>query len=187
MDYIVAALGNPGKQFENTRHNAGWLAMDYISKHLNIKINKIKFKALYTHTIIQDKKVLLLKPQTFMNLSGQSVYSAAQYYHVPVEKIIVICDDIALPSGKIRIRRSGSDGGHNGLKNIIYLLNSDKFPRIKIGVSDRSDPNINLADWVLGSFTEKEQKQLENNFRKIYHSLELIISDNIDKAMAEYN
>ena len=125
MDYIVAALGNPGEKYKNTRHNAAWIVIDKIAENLGVKINKIKFKATYREVNLNEKKILFLKPQTYMNLSGESVMAAAGFYKLPPEKIIVICDDISLPSNKIRIRRSGSDGGHNGLKSIIYLLNSD--------------------------------------------------------------
>ena len=187
MDYIIAALGNPGAQYEKTRHNAGWLAADYIARQLDIKINKIKYKSTYAQTAIDGKKILLLKPQTFMNASGQAVTEAASFYKIPPEHILVLCDDVSLPAGKLRIRRSGSDGGHKGLKNIIYLLNSDQFPRIKIGVSDRPNKATDLADWVTGAFAPDELHLLEQNFPKIFDAVKLIVNDRIDAAMALCN
>lgn len=187
MDYMIVGLGNPGAQYSYTRHNAGWLAIDYIAQQLNIKINKIKFKATYASVKIGTNSVLLLKPQTFMNLSGQSVVEAAAFYKIPPEKIIVLCDDVSLPCGKLRIRRSGSDGGHNGLKNIIYLMDSDQFPRIKIGISDRPDKRMDLADWVLGNFSKEELDLIQKDQEKIWDSVQLIINNRIEDAMAKYN
>ncbi|PWM46497.1 MAG: aminoacyl-tRNA hydrolase [Clostridiales bacterium] len=186
MDYLIVGLGNPGKQYENTRHNVGWILLDKIARECGVKIKKIKFKSTYCEAEIAGKKVILMKPQTFMNLSGQSVFEAARYYDVPVSNIIVLCDDTALPFNKLRIRRSGSAGGHNGLKNIIYLLESDQFPRIRFGVSDK--PNgADLADWVLGSFSAKECKTIEERSNDVYDAVKLIVEKNIDAAMAKYN
>jgi len=185
MDFILVGLGNPGSDYEYTRHNVGWRALDYIAKECGVKIKKIKFKATYAEAVIQGKKVLLLKPQTFMNLSGEAVMSAANYYNIPPERIIVIQDDIALPCAKLRIRRKGSDGGHNGLKNIIYLLNSDEFPRIKIGVSNKE--NGNLKDWVLGNFSKEDDKLIVSRFPDVLKAVELIVNDNTEQAMALFN
>ena len=187
MDYIIVGLGNPGKKYEYTRHNVGWLAVDYITKKLGIKTNKLKFKSLCGEGTVNGKKVLFLKPQTYMNHSGEAVFAAAGFYKVPPERIFVLCDDIALPSNKLRIRRQGSDGGHRGLRSIITLMNTDNFPRLKIGVSDRDNPKMDLKDWVVGDFTDKELDALEERFPDIYDIAELFVSDNLDKAMAKYN
>ncbi|MBE6895883.1 MAG: aminoacyl-tRNA hydrolase [Ruminococcaceae bacterium] len=187
MDYIIVGLGNPGKQYEYTRHNVGWLAVDYITRKLGIKINKLKFKSLCGEANINGKKVLFLKPQTYMNLSGEAVVAAAGFYKVPTENILVLCDDIALPSNKLRIRRQGSDGGHRGLRSIITLLGSDRFPRLKIGVSDRENPKMDLKDWVVGDFSDKELDELDKILPDIYDIADLFVSNNLDKAMAKYN
>ena len=185
--FLIAGLGNPGPQYCNTRHNAGWLALDYLAGKCGVKINKIKFKSTYGETVLEGKKFIFLKPQTFMNLSGQAVTACTDFYHIPPEKIIVISDDISLPTGRLRVRRSGSDGGHNGLKNIIYLLGTDQFPRIKIGVSDRTNPQIPLADWVLGAMQEEELKRIHSRFDDIYNAVFLIADGNIGDAMALCN
>lgn len=185
-NFLIVGLGNPGKEYYTTRHNAGWLALDYIAEKLNVTIKKIKFKATYAETVSEGKKLILLKPQTYMNASGESVMAAADYYLIAPENILVIHDDISLPSNKLRIRKKGSAGGHNGLKSIIYLLNSDAFPRIKIGVSDRNDTS-DLKDWVLGTFSKEEQKGLQENFEKIYDAAMMIAHGKIEEAMAKYN
>lgn len=185
-NFLIVGLGNPGKEYYATRHNAGWLALDYIAEKLDVKIKKIKFKATYGETVWQGKKLILLKPQTYMNASGESVMAAADYYNIPPQNILVIHDDISLPSNKLRIRKKGSAGGHNGLKSIIYLLNSDEFPRIKIGVSDRKDSG-NLKDWVLGTFSKEEQKGLSEKFEDICDAAQLICQGKIEEAMAKYN
>ncbi len=187
MDWIIVGLGNPGKKYEFTRHNIGWLALDAFAEETGAKMNRIRFRALCGECVIDGKKVLLLKPQTFMNLSGEAVAEACKYYNVPTERVIVICDDVALPFNRIRIRTKGSGGGHNGLKNIISLLESDLFPRVRIGVSDRADPTTDLADWVLGSFSGTEKKKLSERCKDINEILKLIISGKIDDAMSRYN
>ncbi|MFA7637663.1 MAG: aminoacyl-tRNA hydrolase, partial [Monoglobales bacterium] len=132
--YIIVGLGNPGAKYETTRHNMGFITIDYLSRELNIPVNRLGFKSLYGQGVIGGEKVILVKPQTFMNLSGQTVKEIVDFFKVPAENLIVIYDDINIPLGKLRIRPFGSDGGHNGMKNIIYLLQSDKFPRIRVGV-----------------------------------------------------
>lgn len=184
--FLVVGLGNPGKEYEKTRHNIGWMALDYIAKKRNIKINKIKFQATYNTETVNDCKVIYLKPQTFMNLSGIAVQKAADYYNVPASKILIIHDDITLPTGKLRIRRQGSAGGHNGLKSIIEALGTNEFPRIKIGVSDRQDDS-DLKDWVLGTFSKEDSETIEKRFEKIYNAVYAIIDGNIEKAMADCN
>ncbi len=187
MDYIVVGLGNPGKKYEFTRHNVGWMALDAFAEDQNAKINRIRFRALCGECITEGKKVLLMKPQTFMNLSGEAVAEACNYYNIPPERVVVICDDVALPFNRIRIRLKGSAGGHNGLKNIISMLGSDVYPRIRIGVSDRGDPTTDLADWVLGSFSGTERKKLEDRFKDTNEILKLIIGGRVDDAMSRYN
>ncbi len=187
MDWIVVGLGNPGKKYEFTRHNVGWMALDAFGEKEGIKINRIRFRSLCGEGVIDGKKVLLLKPQTFMNLSGESVSEACQYYNIPPERIIVVCDDVALPFNRIRIRTKGSAGGHNGLKNIISMMGSDCFSRVRIGVSDRADPSVDLADWVLGSFSGTEKKKLSDRFRDTNEIIRLILSEDTDRAMSLYN
>ena len=144
--FIVVGLGNPGADYTYTRHNAGVLAIDYMAERLGVNVNRAKFDALYGDTQISGKRVLLVKPQTFMKNSGTAVRQISEFYKIPIENIIVISDDVSLPVGRIRVRRSGSDGGQRGLKSIIYHLNSDKFPRVKIGVGEKPDPNYDLGE-----------------------------------------
>lgn len=187
VEFMIVGLGNPGKQYENTRHNAGFLAVDTIAQKHHTDIKRIKFKGLVGECSLGGKKALLLKPSTFMNLSGQSVREAMQFYKLPPEKVLVIFDDINLEPGKLRIRRKGSNGGHNGMKNIIYLSGSDQFPRIKLGVGKKPHPDYNLADWVLSRFTEKEQKDLATALENAAAAAELIAKGDMDRAMNLYN
>ena len=152
--YLIVGLGNPGKDYERTRHNVGFVAIDYLSSVYNIKMTKLKFKGVYGEGNIGGEKCILLKPQTYMNLSGESVREAADFYKIPAENVIIICDDISLPVAKIRIRRNGSDGGHNGLKSIISHIGGNNFPCVKIGVGETPHPDYDLADCVLGKFTK---------------------------------
>lgn len=187
MDYIIVGLGNPGKKYENTRHNAGFLAIDYISKKLNCEIQKEKFKALTGNLEYNNQKIIFLKPQTYMNLSGESVLEAMNFYKLPAEKVILLFDDISLPVGKIRIRKNGSHGGQNGVKNILLLTKSNNFPRIKIGINNKPDDSWDLADWVLSKFTSEENKILNNTFENVFSGLKLILENKIDQAMNLYN
>lgn len=187
MDWIIVGLGNPGKKYEFTRHNVGWMALDAFADKLGVKINRIRFRALCGECMIDGKKVLLMKPQTFMNLSGEAVAEACKYYNVAPDRVIVVCDDVALPFNRIRIRSKGSAGGHNGLKNIILQLGSDCFPRLRIGVSDRGDPTTELADWVLGSFSGTEKKKLSERFSDTNEIFTLIVNCRLDDAMSRYN
>lgn len=186
-DFLVVCLGNPGKQYEFTRHNAGFLFADLFSQENDFKINRLKFKSLTADVNICGKRCLFLKPQTFMNLSGEAVRDAAAFYKLAPENIIVIFDDINLPPGKLRIRKKGSDGGHNGVKNIIYHLSSDNFPRIKLGVGAKPTPEYDLAAWVLKPFTNDELKLLRAACENAAKALELIIGGKIDEAMNKYN
>ncbi len=187
FDFMIVGLGNPGKQYENTRHNAGFICLDLLAEKHAISVKKLKFKSLMGEGRIEGKRCLLLKPQTFMNLSGEAVRDAAEFYKIPAENIIVIYDDISLDPGKLRIRRKGSDGGHNGMKNILYHLKSDNLPRIKIGVGAKPNPEYDLADWVLSRFSSAECKKIKEAADKAVGAVEYIVGGNIDKAMSDYN
>ncbi len=187
VEYIIVGLGNPGRQYENTRHNAGFIAMDYIADKLGVKINKIKFKSTVGEAKIAGKRCLLMKPSTFMNLSGQAVTEAMNFYKIPPQRTVIISDDISLDVGTIRIRRKGSDGGQKGLQNIIYLSGSDEFPRVKIGIGKKPHPEYELKDWVLSRFTDKDKKLIGERLPDILGAVELIVSEDIDKAMNLYN
>lgn len=187
VEYIVVGLGNPDKKYENTRHNTGWLALDHIAEKLDCKVNRIKFKSFVGECSINGKKVLLMKPTTYMNNSGQAVVEAMNFYKIPPENVIVIFDDISLDVGKMRIRSKGSDGGQKGMRSIIYLSGSDRFPRIKIGIGAKPNPGWDLADWVLSRFTDDEQKLLEKMFDNASGAIELITDGKIDRAMNLYN
>ena len=187
IEYLVVGLGNPGRQYENTRHNAGFIALDYISDELGVRVNKVKFKSTIGEAKISGKRCLLMKPSTFMNLSGQAVTEAMRFYKIPPQKVIVVSDDISLDVGVIRIRRKGSDGGQKGLQNIIYLSGSDEFPRVKIGIGKKPHPDYDLKDWVLSRFTDKDIKAISERLPDVKGAVELIIADDIDQAMNLYN
>ena len=186
IDYIVVGLGNPGPKYEDTRHNVGFISIDHILKKVSAK-EKIKHESLCSVVSMENKKVLLLKPQTFMNDSGRAVYSAAKYYNVPVENIIVIFDDICLSPGQLRIKRDGSAGGHNGIKSIIEYLQSNNFPRIKVGVGEKPHPDYNLADWVLSRFPQADRTKIDQLLPWVEDSVGLIIQGKISDAMNKYN
>ena len=187
MDWIVVGLGNPGKNYEYTRHNVGWLTIDAFADKMGVKINRIKFRALCGECMVNGKKILLMKPQTYMNASGEAIAEACNYYDVAPDRVLVICDDVTLPFNRIRIRQKGSAGGHNGLKSIINCLGSDTFPRLRIGVSDRGDPTTDLADWVLGSFSGTEKKKLAERFADTNEIIPLMIDGRTEDAMSRYN
>lgn len=183
ISHLVVGLGNPGDKYFHTRHNAGFLALDYISQKANARIDRSKFKALVGEANIANKRVLLMKPQTFMNNSGEAVAEAAKFYKIAPENIIVIFDDISLGVGRIRVRRDGSAGGHNGMKSIIACIGSDKFPRIKIGVGQKPHPDYDLADWVLSEFRKEDKEKLFTMFGFANEGLEKILKGDIDGAM----
>ena len=187
VDSIVVGLGNFGREYEMTRHNAGFMVLDRLAEKQQVKLDRIKFKGLCNTCELAGKKVLLLKPTTYMNLSGQSVVEAMQFYKVPIERVIVVCDDVMQDVGKLRIRRKGSDGGQNGLKNIIYLTGSDAFPRVRVGVGKKPHPDYNLADWVLSRFHADELKKLQTAVEHAVESVPLLVQGNIDEAMNLYN
>ena len=183
--YVVVGLGNPGKQYENTRHNVGFMAIDYLADQLGVKVNKVKHKAMTGECRIGREKVLLVKPQTFMNLSGESVREIVEYYKIPIENLIVIYDDIDIDTGKVRIRSKGSGGTHNGMRSIIKLVGDNNFPRVRIGIG--KDSRIPLTDFVLGGFRKDEVKLMEDAIISGVAGVEAIITEGIDKAMNKYN
>lgn len=187
IEYLVVGLGNPDKKYENTRHNTGWLVLDYIADKYNCKVNKIKYKSFVGDCTIGGERVMLMKPTTYMNNSGQAVVEAMNFYKIPPEKVIVIFDDISLDVGKMRIRSKGSDGGQKGMRSIIYLSGSENFPRIKIGIGAKPNPHWDLADWVLSKFTDDEFKTLGTMFDNAAKAVELIIEGKTDRAMNLYN
>lgn len=186
-EYLIVGLGNPGRQYETTRHNAGFLCMDLLADRLGVKINKIKFKSVIGDAVISGRRCLLMKPQTFMNLSGEAVEQCCSFYKIPPERVIVIFDDISLPCGGLRIRRKGSDGGHNGIKSIILLLNSDAFPRIKLGIGAKPHPDYDLADYVLSHFGKEEAEAMKQAMAKACDALELMVDGRIDDAMSKFS
>ena len=186
-DWLIVGLGNPGKRYAFTRHNAGFLCLDYFAQEKNVKIDRLKFKSLLGEVRLSGKRCLLMMPQTFMNLSGEAVRDAAQFYKLPPERILVLFDDVSLEPGRLRIRRKGTDGGHNGIKNIIYHLGADTFPRIKIGIGEKPHPDYDLADWVTSPFSKEELKTLQTVAERCAEAIELIVDDRIDDAMSRCN
>ena len=187
VDFLVVGLGNPDKKYEQTRHNTGFIAVDYIAEKRNVSINRIKFKSVVGEGNINGHKVLFMKPSTYMNNSGQAVVEAMNFYKLKPEQVVVIFDDISLDVGKMRIRSKGSDGGQKGMRSIIYLSGSDMFPRIKIGIGAKPNPNWELANWVLSKFTDSEMKEIEKMADNANTAIEHIIDGNISKAMNLYN
>ncbi len=186
-EFLIVGLGNPGNKYEFTRHNAGFLTLDRLCVEEKFKINKIKYKSVIGEVSLNGHRCIAMKPQTFMNNSGEAVREAAAFYKIPPEKIIVIFDDVTLPCGKLRIRRKGSDGGHNGIKSIIYHLNSDNFPRVKIGVGEKPHPDYDLADWVLSVFSKDEMEQFTSAVEKACEAVRLIADGKTDVAMNRFN
>ncbi len=187
VEYIIAGLGNPGADYENTRHNIGFMTIDTLCEKHKLSCKKVKFKSLTCDAIIGGKRCLIMKPTTFMNKSGEAVTEAMSFYKIPPERTIIVYDDISLEPGKLRIRRKGSDGGHNGMKNIIYLSGKDTFPRIKMGVGAKPHPDYSLADWVLGHFKKEDGEMLEACMKNACESIELMVQDKINEAMNKHN
>ena len=185
--WLIVGLGNPGKDYAKTRHNCGFRALDILADKLNCKVDKGKFQGLYDQTVKGGRKLYLLKPQTYMNLSGRSVLQLSAYYSIPPQRIIVIFDDISLPPGRLRIRAEGSAGGHNGIKSIIAELGSQDFPRIKVGVGGKAHPEQDLADWVLSTFSASEEKELAKSLENAADAALMIIEDGIQAASNRYN
>ena len=183
--YIIAGLGNPGKKYENTRHNMGFLTVDKLAEKHDIKINKMKFKSLVGEGNIADQKVLLVKPQTYMNLSGEAVRQVMDFYKISSENLIVIYDDIDIPTGSVRIRKKGSAGTHNGMRNILYHIRTENFLRIRVGIG--SGKKENLIGYVTGGVSKEEESLLEEAVFKAAESAACIVEKGIEKAMNEYN
>lgn len=187
ISWIVVFLGNPGPKYEGTRHNVGFMTADAFEKKHDVKINKLKFHALTASCNIGSQTVLLMKPQTYMNLSGNAAREAMNFYKIPTDHILVVSDDLSMFTGKIRIRRSGSAGGHNGLKDIIAKCGGDGFPRIKVGVGSPPHPDFDIVDWVLGTFKNQDAEIMAEAVSKAADAIETLITDGIEKAMAKYN
>ena len=183
VTHLIVGLGNPGAEYALTRHNAGFLALDRFAERLGVRIDRARFRALVGEASLAGHHILLLKPQTFMNLSGESVREAATFYKIPPENVIVISDDVNFDVGRLRVRAKGSDGGHNGIKNIIYQLQSDGFPRVRVGVGVKPHPDYDLANWVLSPFTKEEAERLAASFDRIFEGIELILGGDLPAAM----
>ena len=187
VTHIIVGLGNPGAQYEGTRHNAGFLALDHIAESCGAKIDRARYRALTTEVMLAEKRVLLMKPQTYMNLSGEAVREAAAFYHIAPENVIVIYDDVTLPVGRMRVRGKGSDGGHNGIKSIVAQLGSHAFPRIRLGVGEKPSPDYDLADWVLSRFSAAERETLAKTFPVAREGAELLLRGDLAAAQAKCN
>ena len=187
VTWLVVGLGNPGDKYENTRHNAGFMAIDQLADRGDFPVQWLKFHALTHQATISGQGVLVMKPTTYMNLSGDAVAEAAAFYKVSEEHILVLCDDVSLPVGKLRIRTQGSAGGHNGLKSIIARLGTDKFPRVKIGVGGKPHPDYDMADWVLGKFVGPDKTAIDEATLRAAQAVECYLKDGPQKAMNQFN
>lgn len=187
LTHIIVGLGNPGEKYIYTRHNAGFLAIDYLLSKYSVSCDKLKFKALTGEIKLGGVRALLMKPQTFMNSSGTAIKEACDFYKIPPENVIVLSDDASFDIGKLRVRKNGSAGGHNGLKSIIECLGSDKFPRVKLGVGQKPNPDYDIADWVLARIPKEQEKRFCTLLENIPAILELMLTGNIEKAMCDYN
>ena len=187
VNWILVGLGNPGSKYESTRHNMGWLALDSLMEKERFKLTKLRFKAWTGILERNGNKILVMKPQTYMNLSGESVGEAARFYKIPADHVVVVSDDVSLPVGKLRIRKSGSAGGHNGLKNIIQHLGTDRFPRIKVGVGSPQQADYDMVDWVIGKPMGEDQRALMEALDRAGEAAKVLISDGIDRAMNRFN
>ena len=186
-NWLIVGLGNPGREYEKTRHNCGFRAVDLLAENLGCKIDKLKFQGLYAQANYNGTKVFLLKPQTYMNLSGRSVLQLSAYFNNPPQRIIVMFDDISLEPGRLRIRPNGSAGGHNGIKSIIQEVGSQEFPRVKIGVGAKPNPNYDLADWVLSTFSANEEKALDMSLDNAAKAALAIIDHGVPEAANRFN
>lgn len=185
--WLIVGLGNPGKEYERTRHNCGFRVLDILAEKLNCKVDKAKFQGLYGQTVVDGKKLFLLKPLTYMNLSGRSVLQLSSYFNIPPQRIIVIFDDISLAPGRLRVRSNGSAGGHNGIKSVISELGSQEFPRVKVGVGAKPYPEQDLADWVLSGFTASEEKALKTALENAADAALCLIEKGVSEAANRYN
>ena len=186
-EWLLVGLGNPGTQYENTRHNVGFLVADELAERQNAPIQRLKFKALTNLLTISGEKVLVMKPVTYMNLSGEAVRQAVDFYQIQPDHVLVVSDDTALALGRLRIRKGGSAGGHNGLKNIILHLGTDQFPRLRVGVGEKPHPDYDMADWVLGKFVGEDKKTVDAAVKRAADAIECILADGLDKGMNRFN
>lgn len=186
VEYIICGLGNPGKKYDNTHHNAGFMAVDCLAEKCGATVDRLKYRALVGDAVVGGKRVLLMKPQTFMNNSGEAVAEAMRFYKLPPQRLIVLSDDISLDSGRIRIRKKGSAGGHNGLKSIIACIGSEDFPRVKLGIGGKP-PQWDLADWVLSEFRGDDAEAFQNVLDKMPELCTLLVQDKTDEAMNRFN
>ena len=187
IEYVIAGLGNPGLEYENTRHNAGFIVLDMLAKQCGEEINRMQFKGRTADVMLGDKRCLLLKPTTYMNNSGESIVQALEFYKLDVSSLIVVCDDISLDVGRLRIRRKGSHGGHNGLRSICELTGSDSYERIKMGVGKKPHPDYDLAKWVLGKFGKEGMEKLNTAAEDACECIKLMVQGKTDQAMNKYN
>ena len=187
IEYVIAGLGNPGLEYENTRHNAGFIVLDMLAKQCGEEINRMQFKGRTADVMLGDKRCLLLKPTTYMNNSGESIVQALEFYKLDVSSLIVVCDVISLDVGRLRIRRKGSHGGHNGLRSICELTGSDSYERIKMGVGKKPHPDYDLAKWVLGKFGKEDMEKLNTAAENACECIKLMVQGKTDQAMNKYN
>lgn len=186
-DYLVVGLGNPGSKYWNTRHNVGFAALDALAEELHARVDRVKFQALTGQASLEGQKLILLKPTTYMNLSGQAVQAAARFYKIPPERILVMFDDISLDPGRLRVRKNGSAGGHNGIKSIISCLGSQEFPRVKIGVGAKPHPDYDLADWVLSTFPYDQREFMDETYKKAAQAAITVITQGPEAAANRFN
>lgn len=187
VDFLIVGLGNPDKKYEGTRHNAGFMVVEALAEDLGVRVNRAKYKSLVGEAVIGGKKVLLMKPQTYMNNSGEAVREALAFYKLPPEQCLIVCDDITLPVGTVRLRRKGSDGGQRGVRSIITLCGSEQFPRVKVGVGQKPHPDYDLAAWVLSRFAENEKAPLRDAVANAAEAVKLIVNGEMDTAMNRYS
>lgn len=187
VDWLLVFLGNPGDRYENTRHNAGYMVADELGERLNVPIQKLKFRALTNTVHLGGQTALLMKPVTYMNLSGEAVRPAMDFYKLPPERVLVVSDDTALPLGRLRVRKGGSAGGHNGLKSVIQQLGTDQFPRLRVGVGEKPHPDYDQADWVLSKFRGEDKAVMDAAASRAADAVECILTDGLDAAMNRFN